>query len=84
MAKPTGALKEQLHTGQPHLFLGVNALVLDDATYFHGARVLLENNDEPNLVERRHDLKQWIGQTIRIGFSGGQMRMDYLKTLPGR
>ena len=47
-------------------------------------RVLLENNDEPNLVEHRHDLKPWLGKTLRIGFSGGQMRMDYLKTLPGR
>ncbi len=219
--KSAGELKEQLHTGHPHLFLGVNALVLDDATYFRGAldglriynralsatelaglwrlekpvsnnvvpaenvprllfpnadfsegtlkhwqvlceikgdtnapasgehqfvkltrdaaaaggyvamakqweegvtmlsppitvtaanrillarycnpfgisscslvvvlknhdRVLLENNDEPNLVEHRHDLKPWLGKTLRIGFSGGQMRMDYLKTLPGR
>ena len=34
---PPGELKEKLNTGQPYLFLGVNALVLDDATYFHGA-----------------------------------------------
>jgi hypothetical protein len=45
---------------------------------------LLEKNHAPNLVVRRHDLKPWLGQTIRVGFSGGQMRIDYLKTQPGR
>lgn len=46
--------------------------------------VRLEENHEPNLVTRRHDLRPWLGQTIRVGFSGGQMRMDFLKTLPAR
>ena len=47
-------------------------------------RVLLEKNEEPVLVEKQHDLKRWLGQTIRVGFSGGWMRMDYLKSMPAR
>lgn len=49
-----------------------------------GKQVALEENNDINLVERRHDLKPWLGQTIRIGFSGGWILMDYLKTLPVR
>jgi hypothetical protein len=47
-------------------------------------QVKLEKNHETNLAEHRHDLKRWLGKTIRVGFSGSWIRVDYLRTLPTR
>lgn len=54
------------------------------AVYLGRRRIDLEQNNSNILLTRRHDLRPWLGQTIRVGFTGGWMKMDFLKTLPAR